>query len=70
MCGPDHPAPSENYSTHASIRASLDDDNFVTESFPVKFKTPDTGEEYTYQSFIAYRKDYAAPRPLVMVMPN
>ena len=44
MCGPDHPAPSENYTSHASIETALADENFVTEEFPVNFKTA-TGED-------------------------
>ena len=68
MCGPDHPAPDADYSTHASIKAMLADDKYAVEEFPVKF-THQSGEVYTYKSCIAYKRN-APPRPLVLVLPN
>ena len=68
MCGPDHPAPDEDYRTHASISALLEDGRYSIDEFPVTF-THQSGEVYTYKSCIAYKKD-APPRPLVLVLPN
>ena len=68
MCGPDHPAPEQDYRTHASITGLLADDKYALDEFPVAF-THQSGEVYTYKSFIAYKKG-APPRPLVLVLPN
>ena len=40
MCGPDHPAPEGDYTTHEGIAAALADDNFVTEVRPAFFLLP------------------------------
>jgi len=68
MCGPDHPAPDGDYSTHEGIVAAMADENYVTEDFDVPFKTA-AGADHVYKSFITYRKD-AGPRPVVLVLPN